>query len=67
MLYFVCVIMIMIIVSVDIGVHDTLLNNKMNNIVICLLIGPLKTNGSRPTIQMWNEKAKKRMGGECEK
>jgi len=52
MLYFVRVIMIMIIASVDIGVHDILLNNKMNNIVICLLIGPLKTNGSRPTIQM---------------
>jgi len=52
MLYFVCVIMIMIIVSVDIGVHDIILNNKMNNIVICLLIGPLQINGSRPTIQM---------------
>jgi hypothetical protein len=42
----------MIIVNVDIGVHDTIINNKMNNIVICLLIGPLKTNGSRPTIQI---------------
>jgi len=67
MLYVVCVIMIMIIVNVDIGVYDALLNNKINNIVICLLIGPLKTNGSRPTIQMWNENANKRMGDECEK